>query len=80
MTLVCKIHGPRDVRLEYDDECALASYEVELRFWVVPFLRTRRVDVRPLMSAQLPLDRAAEAFELAADRQRSTKVQLVCEP
>ena len=48
--------------------------------WAVSFLRTRRVDVRPLMSAQLPLDRAVEAFELAADRQRSTKVQLVCEP
>ncbi|CAM3999271.1 L-idonate 5-dehydrogenase [Bordetella tumbae] len=48
--------------------------------WAVSFLRSRRVDVRPLMSAQLPLDRAVEAFELAADRQRSTKVQLVCEP
>ncbi|HYG44271.1 MAG TPA: L-idonate 5-dehydrogenase [Bordetella sp.] len=47
--------------------------------WAVSFLRTRRVDVRPLMSAQLPLERAAEAFELAADRKRSTKVQLVCE-
>ncbi|MCD0503887.1 zinc-binding dehydrogenase, partial [Bordetella petrii] len=47
--------------------------------WAVSFLRTRRVDVRPLMSAQFPLDRAAEAFELAADRQRSTKVQLVCD-
>jgi len=47
--------------------------------WAVSFLRTRRVDVRPLMSAQLPLERAAEAFELAADRTRSTKVQLVCE-
>jgi len=47
--------------------------------WAVTCLRTRRVDVRPLMSAQLPLDRAAEAFELAADRTRSTKVQLVCE-
>ena len=40
-------------------------------------LRTRRVDVRPLLSAQLPISRAAEAFELAADRSRSTKVQLV---
>lgn len=48
--------------------------------WAVSFLRTRRVDVRPLMSAQLPLERAAEAFELAADRTRSTKVQLVCDP
>ena len=45
--------------------------------WAVRYLRTRRVDVRPLLSAQLPISRAAEAFELAADRSRSTKVQLV---
>lgn len=47
--------------------------------WAVQYLRTRRVDVRPLLSAQLPLSRAREAFELAADRSRSTKVQLVCD-
>lgn len=47
--------------------------------WAVASLCSRRVDVRPLMSAQLPFERAAEAFELAADRDRSTKVQLVCE-
>lgn len=47
--------------------------------WAVQYLRTRRVDVRPLLSAQLPLSRAAEAFELAADRSRSTKVQLVAD-
>jgi L-idonate 5-dehydrogenase len=45
--------------------------------WAVEALRTRRVDVRPLISAQLPFARAAEAFALAADRSRSTKVQLV---
>lgn len=45
--------------------------------WAVQYLRSRRVDVRPLLSAQLPLSRAAEAFALAADRSRSTKVQLV---
>lgn len=45
--------------------------------WAVQYLRTRRVDVKPLLSAQLPLSRAQEAFELAADRSRSTKVQLV---
>lgn len=45
--------------------------------WAVQYLRTRRVDVRPLLSAQLPLSRAAEAFAIAADRSRSTKVQLV---
>ena len=42
-------------------------------------LRTRRVDVRPLLSAQIPLSRSLEAFELASDRSRSTKVQVVCD-
>jgi L-idonate 5-dehydrogenase len=32
-----------------------------------------------LISAQLPLSRALEAFELALDRSRSTKVQLVAD-
>lgn len=45
--------------------------------WAVSYLRRRRVDVTPLLSAQLPLARAGEAFELAADRSRSTKVQLI---
>src|SRR5258706_13732422 len=43
--------------------------------WAVQYLRTRRVDVRPLLSAQIPLSRSLEAFELASDRTRSTKVQ-----
>ena len=47
--------------------------------WAVQYLRSRRVDVRPLVSAQIPLARAHEAFELASDRSRSTKVQVVCE-
>lgn len=45
----------------------------------VQAIRTRRVDVRPLITAQLPLARAQEAFELALDRKRSTKVQLVAD-
>lgn len=47
--------------------------------WAVQAIRSRRVDVRPLISAQLPLSRAREAFELALDKTRSTKVQLVAE-
>jgi L-idonate 5-dehydrogenase len=47
--------------------------------WAVQAIRTRRVDVRPLISAQLPLTKSKEAFELALDRTRSTKVQLVSE-
>lgn len=47
--------------------------------WAVQAIRTRRVDVRPLISAQLPLARAKEAFELALDRSRSTKVQVVAD-
>lgn len=44
--------------------------------WAVQTLARRRLDVRPLLSAQLPLARAIEAFHLAADKGRSTKVQL----
>jgi L-idonate 5-dehydrogenase len=47
--------------------------------WAVQYLRTRRVDVRPLLTAQIPLSRSLEAFELASDRSRSTKVQVVCD-
>jgi L-idonate 5-dehydrogenase len=47
--------------------------------WAVQALRTRRVDVKPLLSAQLPLSQALQAFELASDRSRSTKVQVVCD-
>ena len=47
--------------------------------WAVQYLRTRKVDVRPLLSAQIPLSRSLEAFELASDRSRSTKVQVVCD-
>jgi L-idonate 5-dehydrogenase len=45
----------------------------------VQAIRTRRADVRPLITAQLPLARAEEAFVLAADKSRSTKVQLTFE-
>lgn len=45
--------------------------------WAVHYLRNRQVDVRPLLTAQLPLAQAVDAFELAGDRSRSTKVQLV---
>jgi len=47
--------------------------------WAVQYLRTGRVDVKPLLSAQIPLSRSLEAFELASDRSRSTKVQVVCD-
>jgi len=45
--------------------------------WAVQAIRSRRVDVRPLISAQLPIAQAQEAFALAMDRSRSTKVQIV---
>lgn len=55
-------------------------FRAHLEFdWAVQAIRTRRVDVRPLISAQLPLARSQEAFELALDKSRSTKVQLVTE-
>ena len=45
--------------------------------WAVQYLSSGRVDVRPLLSGQFPLQDAVHAFELAKDKSRSTKVQLV---
>lgn len=45
--------------------------------WAVQAIRTRRVDVRPLITAQFPITQSQEAFELALDRTRSAKVQLI---
>jgi L-idonate 5-dehydrogenase len=45
--------------------------------WAVGYLSTRRVDVRPLLSGQYPLADAVAAFHAAADKSRSTKVQLI---
>ncbi len=50
----------------FNDEFALAAQ----------LIGTRRVDVRPLISATLPFTSAIEAFELASDRSKSMKVQL----
>lgn len=47
--------------------------------WAVQAIRSRRVDVRPLITAQIPLSRSLEAFELAADKTRSTKVQVTAD-
>ena len=39
-------------------------------------IRERRIDVRPIITAEMPLERAVEAFEMAGDRTAHTKVQL----
>lgn len=44
--------------------------------WAVRYLSARRVDVRPLLSGQFPLRDAVAAFHAAADKNRSTKVQV----
>jgi L-idonate 5-dehydrogenase len=47
--------------------------------WAVDYLVSRRIDVTPLLTAQLPLSDAVAAFRLAADKTKSTKVQLIGE-
>jgi L-idonate 5-dehydrogenase len=47
--------------------------------WAVDLIASKAVDVSPLVTATLPLDRADEAFRLASDRTRSMKVQLAFE-
>jgi L-idonate 5-dehydrogenase len=56
------------------------AFRAHLEFdWAVQAIRTRRADVRPLITAQLPLASSKQAFELALDKSRSTKVQLITE-
>jgi len=43
----------------------------------VTAISTRSIDVRPMITAQMPLDRAVEAFELAGDRTQAVKVHLM---
>ena len=46
--------------------------------WAVRYISERRIDVRPLISSQHKITDAIEAFNIAKDKTRSTKVQLVC--
>jgi L-idonate 5-dehydrogenase len=46
--------------------------------WAVRYISERRIDVRPLISSQHKITDAIEAFNIARDKTRSTKVQLVC--
>jgi L-idonate 5-dehydrogenase len=45
--------------------------------WAVEYIASGRVDVKPLLSGQFPLEDAVKAFELAKDKTQSTKVQLI---
>jgi L-idonate 5-dehydrogenase len=42
----------------------------------VEALAGRRIDVAPLLTERFPIERAVEAFDLAADRSRAMKVQI----
>ena len=42
----------------------------------VAMIGARRIDVRPLLTATLPMERAVEAFHLASDRSKAMKVQI----
>jgi L-idonate 5-dehydrogenase len=64
---------------------ALVAREIELRgtfrfhlefALAVHLIGAGLVNVKPLISATLPLDQAVEAFELAMDRSQSMKVQI----
>jgi L-idonate 5-dehydrogenase len=58
------------------DLCGAFRWGIEFD-WAVGYLSTRRVDVRPLLTEQFPLQDAVKAFELAKDKSQSTKVQVI---
>ncbi|MEM8729257.1 MAG: L-idonate 5-dehydrogenase [Pseudomonadota bacterium] len=45
-------------------------------FTAVEMMRSGRLDVTPLITHRIPMDRAQEAFELASDRSQAIKVNL----
>jgi L-idonate 5-dehydrogenase len=70
MTLPVNTIVAKEIQLRgtfrFDDEFRLA----------VELMGKGLIDVKPLISATLPFDRAVEAFDLASDRSRAMKVQL----
>ena len=59
------------------DLCGAFRWGIEFD-WAVRYLSACRVDVRPLLTGQFPLQDAVKAFALAKDKTQSTKVQVVC--
>jgi len=64
----------------------LVTREIELvgsfRFYeeyrmAVALLESRGIDLSPILTAEIPLERSIEAFNLASDRRRAIKVSLV---
>ncbi|WP_263416475.1 L-idonate 5-dehydrogenase [Terriglobus albidus] len=64
----------------------LVTREIELvgsfRFYeeyrmAVALLESRSIDLSPILTAEVPLERSIEAFNLASDRRRAIKVSLV---
>lgn len=45
--------------------------------WAVDYIVNRQVDVRPLLTEVLPIGKAKQAFDLAGDRRKAMKVQIV---
>jgi L-idonate 5-dehydrogenase len=44
--------------------------------WAVAMIGSGAIDLSPLLTASIPVERAVEAFELAADKSKAMKVQL----
>lgn len=44
--------------------------------WAVDMIGSGSIDLSPLLTATVPVDRAVEAFDLAADKSKAIKVQL----
>ena len=44
--------------------------------WAVAMIGSGRIDLSPLLTATIPVDRAVEAFDLASDKSKAIKVQL----
>jgi L-idonate 5-dehydrogenase len=76
-SLPAGLSGVTANRIMAKELTVLGSFRFDRMFAAsVACLEKRSIDVRPLLSAVMPATSAVEAFEAAADRSRSMKVQI----
>ena len=68
MAMLDGVASIRDLELEHQRTFIRVDFNVPIK--------EGRINVKPIITATLPIGRAVEAFELAADRRSQMKVQL----
>ena len=67
----------RQLRVIRDLAFAVGAFRFHCEYALAArLIKEGRINVKPIITATLPMERAVEAFEMAADRKAHMKVQL----